>query len=567
MPRRKNVFAPVAAAAILVVLSGYMTIRLLLAGDRFLPALNREHPALSRADPVVTEAPPRLARRVVVAIIDGLRLRDSYGLPYLDSLRLDGIDAVASSHYPTFSRPNYVSIVTGVPPQWTGVRTNHYNAPSFIDSIMDRVRAAGLSAGYVSNSSPGLPVMFTRPTADRDATSEIVAYESSFEDMQYVQWPGGFVHAARLLLRRRHELVVMLHGAVDEIGHEHGADSEEYRDAARLAVEELRQALSTLDLARDTLIIVADHGHTDSGGHGGLEPDVVEVPLIMVGAGIRSGAAVVNAELIDVAPTVAALLGVPAPGHGLGRTLHEALVIDEHTRKILLEADETRVLRNQMIINAELEEANEKVSRRRLWRLPLVLSLFVGLVVVLLAARRLGAMRADWRVVTIAVPAFPITYYAGLGVFGQQYSPSVFPERGDMVATLFHFGLASTIVHVLAAWIALRGRVVLRDRLAAANALTVWGLFVSLMPAGLFWAIFAGPYVDLPGPSQMVLIPATLIAVACFALASTVTLGLEIVIFFARVMDPRVRIRRLERAAARERDRLLEEEGEAVDEV
>ena len=58
----------------------------------------------------------------------------------------------------------------------------------------------------------------------------------------------------------------------------------------------------------------------------------------------------------------------------------------------------------------------------------------------------------------------------------------------------------------------------------------------------------------------MVLIPATLIAVASFALASAVTLGLEIVIFFARAVDPRVRLRRLERAAAKERDRLRDAE-------
>jgi len=561
MPRRSNVFAPVVAAGLLLVLSGYVAIRLGVAGDRFMPSLNIERPVLSQEPPVIASAPPRLTRRVVIVILDGLRHSDSYGLPYLDSLRRQGTDASATSHYPTFSRPNYVTIVTGVPPQWSGVRTNQYNAPSFIDSIMDRTAAGGLTSGYVSNNSPALPVMFTRPAADQESKSRRPGFESAFDDMHYVQWPGGFVNASRLLVRSDHALLVMLHGATDEIGHEYGADSDEYRQAAVRADEDLGLALEGLDLSRDTVIVVADHGHTDSGGHGGTEPEAIEVPLVMVGAGIRPGAIVANPSLVDIAPTAAALLGLPAPGHALGRTLREALAIDEQARQALLEADEMRVVRNEMLISAALESARRSSTRRTLWRLPFLLGLCVALVFVLLAARRYGAMRADWRVITIAVPAFPITYYAALGVFGQQFSPSLIPERGDMVTVLLKFGLVSTVAHVLAAWFALRGRVVLRDRLAAANALTVWGLFISLLPAGLFWAFFAGPHIELPSPSQMVLIPATLIAVACFALASAVTLALEIVIFFARAVDPRVRIRRLERAAERERDRLKQESG------
>jgi len=559
MPPRKNVFAPVIAAGLLLLLSGYVAIRLGIAGDRFLPSLNIEYPALARAEPALTKPPPRLSRRVLIVILDGLRLADSYGLPYLDSLRRIGIDAAATSTFPTFSRPNYVTIVSGVPPQWSGVRTNHYNAPVYLDSIMDRTAAAGLTSGYLSNYSPALPVLFTRPVGEVEERDGRQHYASAFDDMHYVQWPGGFVNASRLLIRSGHDLVVMLHKATDEVGHEYGADSEEYRQAAERADEDLANALEGFDFQRDTIIVVADHGHTDSGGHGGLEPEVVEVPLIMAGAGVRPGAVVVNASLIDIAPTAAALLGLPAPGHALGRTLREALILDAKTKKQLLEDDEMRVVRNQTIISATREAASRKATRRTMWRLPLVLCLFVALALVLLAARRYGAIRADWRVLLIALPAFPITYYAALGVFGQQYSPSVIPERGDMVAILFKFGLASTVAHVLAGWFALRGRVVLRDRLAAANAFTVWGLFISLLPAGLFWAYFAGPHIDLPSPFQIVLIPATLIAVASFALASAVTLALEIVIFFARAVDPRVRLRRLERAAERERDRLKRE--------
>jgi hypothetical protein len=125
---------------------------------------------------------------------------------------------------------------------------------------------------------------------------------------------------------------------------------------------------------------------------------------------------------------------------------------------------------------------------------------------------------------------------------------------------LLRWGLVSTAAHIGVSWIARRGRVVLRERLAAAAGLTACGLFLSLVPAGLAWALYDGPFVEAPGPMLVVLIPATLVAVAFYAMASAVTLVLEIVIFFARAVDPRVRLRRLEAAAERQRSRVEDEE-------
>ena len=79
--------------------------------------LEQDQPALAKIAPVVPDPhTPRLARRVFLVIVDGLRLDKSYELPFLDELRRRGVDSEAQSHYPSWSRPNYVSILTGVPP-------------------------------------------------------------------------------------------------------------------------------------------------------------------------------------------------------------------------------------------------------------------------------------------------------------------------------------------------------------------------------------------------------------------------------------------------------------------
>lgn len=565
---QRHVFAPVIAAAILVLLGGDMALQLGRAGARFMPRLNDSHPALAKVEPEPGHMQrPALARRVVLVIMDGLRLRESIGLPYLDKLRSAGIEAIARSHYPTFSRPNYVSIVTGVPPRQSGVRTNNYDAPVNLDSLMDRAHAAGLRAGFVSNYSPALPRMFTRPATDDERAETALRYVSDFDDSHYVQWPGGFVNAAHLLLAQGYPLVIMHLGEPDIAGHRYGGDSPEYRAAARLADRELAAALespdappedpkSVIDLSRDAVVVVADHGHTDSGGHGGLEEDVVEVPLVLAGAGVRRGAAVVGARLIDIAPTVATLLGTEPPGHGLGRTLVDALELPDAVRQQIAADDARRIERNEVIAASARSDAESRLAAERLWRVPLVLGLFVVGIGLLLLGRKLGALRLDWRVLAIALPAFPVTYYLAIGLLEQHYSPSAIPELGDVMHMLVRWGLVSTAAQIVVSWIALRGRVVLRERLAAANGLTACGLVLAVLPAGLAWAIFAQPYLDLPGPSLMVLIPATLLAVAFYAMASATTLVLEIVIFFARAVDPRNHLRRLERAAARARSRM-----------
>jgi len=93
-------------------------------------------------------------------VIDGLRA-DQSGLPYLDELRRRGAAATARVPYPTISRPNYVTILTGVPPRDSGVRAKRVRAAVGVDTIMDRVHAAGLAVATASDFG-SLATLFVR---------------------------------------------------------------------------------------------------------------------------------------------------------------------------------------------------------------------------------------------------------------------------------------------------------------------------------------------------------------------------------------------------------------------
>jgi hypothetical protein len=83
-----------------------------------------------------------------------------------------------------------------------------------------------------------------------------------------------------------------------------------------------------------TVIVVSDHGFGGtgrlpwSGGHGSITPGAPIAPagvLIMAGPGVAPAGRLRKAHVLDVAPTVLHLMGLPAAADMLGRVLVEAL--------------------------------------------------------------------------------------------------------------------------------------------------------------------------------------------------------------------------------------------------
>ena len=66
--------------------------------------------------------------------------------------------------------------------------------------------------------------------------------------------------------------------------------------------------------------------YVQRGQHGSLRHEDMAIPLILSGAGVAAGKVGGEARLVDVAPTVLRLLGLPPEGlRPDGRVLEEAL--------------------------------------------------------------------------------------------------------------------------------------------------------------------------------------------------------------------------------------------------
>lgn len=477
------------------------------------------------ADPRLAQLPaaasprasPPLSRRVVLFVIDGLGEDHSRQLPSLDELRRRGAAVVAESHLPSLSRPNYVSLLTGVPPRWSGVRTNDYAWEVPLDSLLLRVHKSARQTAFVTDVSPGFGRMFAGQLSEATAAP----------------WRGGLASATLRALERGFPFVVIIAGAVDDAGHKRGAASPEYRRAALDVDRQLGELVAALDLSRDTLLVTSDHGHTASGGHGGDEPEVMRVPLVLAGAGVRPGATLDGARLIDLAPTAAALLGIPAPRHALGRCLVELLDLSPPRAAALRAADDQRRGDIARFLAATVDEGRPLGDR-----LFASFALATLLLFLVITAARHRLLLLDRRVALVAAATPPSAALALVVSCGGELSLSSLANRAEGTRALFLAAAVCLVAHLAAAAWALRGRRHFeRLRAAVALACTALGL-ATLCTDAIAAFLGAPPWQHLPAAPLLLLLPLASMSLATSALCSALGLLLALIVFAARASEP-----------------------------
>lgn len=284
--------------------------------------------------PVSPAAPP-LSDRVVVVLIDALRYDTALNaavMPVLNDLRARGAQAVMHSRPSSFSQPGYSTLLTGAWPEINdGPAMNVPTGDIWTftqDDLFSSAARAGLRTGvsaydWFEKLLPAGVVSDPFYTRGEDAAA----------DRQVVDAALGWLRAGQTKL-------VLIHiDQVDYAGHHEGGPRDpRWNAAAARADSLLGEILSTLDLNNDTLLVVSDHGQIDAGGHGGTDPVTLVEPFVLAGKGVLPGD-FGDVQMVDVAPTVAALLGAGAPASNQGRPLLEMLAFDPAQKEALRAAD------------------------------------------------------------------------------------------------------------------------------------------------------------------------------------------------------------------------------------
>jgi len=261
--------------------------------------------------------------RLVVVLIDALRYDTSTKsnvMPFLNGLRAQGASAAMHSQPPSFSAPGWTTILTGAWPDINDSQIfnppDEFNVRSFTqDNLFAAAQRAGLKtavSGYLwfegMLAKSGVNASFYTPGEDNSADIEVVT-------------------AALPWLIEDYQLVLIHLDQVDYAGHYQGGPrSPNWNAAATRADSILSEIVAKLDLKQDTVLVISDHGQIDRGGHGGPEPITLVEPFVLAGAGVVPGN-YGDVNMVDVAPTLAALLGTNIPASNQGHVLTNMLTL------------------------------------------------------------------------------------------------------------------------------------------------------------------------------------------------------------------------------------------------
>ena len=498
----------------------------LWAGDAafsLLPGLDLPGSGLAKLHPPPASPTRRLSQRVVFIIIDGLGSARTGNMPTLNGLGARGVHMTSRPFYPSYTYPMLTTMLSGVEPRYTGVRTNRHLRALGLDTLAARVRAAGLRTALVGSDSFPARV-------DPESWDDVRVLP--FDLDHYDRWVPP-------TLKLDAPLTLVYYSQVDVQGHMHGSASPEYAAAAARVDQSLGYLLTMLDLTRDTIVISADHGHRKNGGHGGTEAEVMSVPLIMVGAGIRpaprGAEGLREARHIDLAPTMAALLGVAPPVHARGRVLTKALDLSSEEAAQMTVRDAER----RKYLWPTIAAFDARGQRRRLWtgllRSTLALVTFAGIFMISRWLNRRSWLVWDWKTVGIAAPVFTLGFYGLFFAFEGAMSLSVLREFWPVVERLFRYGFAAAGLHAVVAWLVLIGRVQPAARLSATAGLTIAGLALAVAPAIVAYAVVGGTPMVQPASSGWVFFAMLAYAgLTCYCAAAALVLALELAVLTAR---------------------------------
>ena len=470
-------------------------------------------PALS--DPIPNATP----RRVVLVIVDGVREDISRTMQSVSGLRARGADVRLTAPQPSLTSPTWTTILTGAPPQISGVTTNWFEGPAPVETLIDVAVGSGRTV-----------VVAGPDTFDTLFEASDVATATAITTWEMGEYASGTTVDDALRLDAEvggADFIVVGLKDADDAAHEHGAASPEYEESVAKIDADLGRLIERLDDGATTFVVLPDHGHIDPGGHGGWEDEVINTWAALAGPGVATGTA--TAELREIAPTVAVIAGLQAPLQATGTAIdavladpngsardaefvHAAGITLEYIEKVLGQGavDEDGSISSpsalaQMQASADAERIAEE-RPTRLWQLLVIAACTLAILIVvgLISWRTLVAAVAGtvvYAAVYNALFFFVHGYRWSLSIIGEEELVQAFFNQRMLEAALA--GLAGCLVAALvylvlrrssretstgwtAEWLAVGGATVLL--MQAALAVQV-GVFLWRWGASVIWIL------------------------------------------------------------------------------
>ena len=247
-----------------------------------------------------------MSEKVFLILVDGMRIDapDACGNDYVVQFKTKAKLLAERTVMPSVTLPCHMSLFHSVTPQRHGILANTY-VPQVhtVEGLVERLKAAGKTSAFYYSwqllrdlCRPGFLSfglfyeMYTYPHVDRLLTEEaIVRTERDGQDF-----------------------VFLYLGEPDETGHAHGYMGPEYLASVSEAWDCIQKVCEKFG-GEYKILVPAHHAGPDR-IHAEAIPEDMNIPLYLYGSAF-DGCTARTANIIDIAPTIAKIMGIePARG-------------------------------------------------------------------------------------------------------------------------------------------------------------------------------------------------------------------------------------------------------------
>jgi predicted AlkP superfamily pyrophosphatase or phosphodiesterase len=252
--------------------------------------------------------------KVLLMLMDGMRPDAITNVPEAQDMIARGSSAMdAQTVYPSVTLPCHMSLFHSVDPGRHGTTTNLF-MPQVrpIDGLFDVLKMAKKRTAMFYN-------WHELRNLCRPGSLSLEYYQQGctlgWEETTVPLTDAVIDHIKKF----DPDFTFYYYAYPDEAGHTHGWMTEQYQHAIEFCWKETQRIIDTLP-EDYVVIVVADHGGHDR-THGTTMPEDMTIPVIITGGPFKAGVTLENVSIKDIAPTVAALLGVEAAPEWEGKVL------------------------------------------------------------------------------------------------------------------------------------------------------------------------------------------------------------------------------------------------------
>lgn len=252
-------------------------------------------------------------KKVILISIDGMR-PDAFlqcGNPFArEMMRLGSYTLKGRTVFPSITLPCHLSLFHSVPPERHGTRDNTFvpmvrPVPGLFEQLCRAEKKNAMFYGWEPLRDVTRPLSLTY-------AEYLNAYDEEHADASLTD------SALARLEKSTPDFVFLYMVETDEKGgHDNGWMSEEYLARISAALDNVKRVYERWK-NEYTIIVTADHGGHDR-IHGTDLPEDMAIPMFFIGPEFKQGKELDGVRILDIAPTVAKLMDVPAAREWEGR--------------------------------------------------------------------------------------------------------------------------------------------------------------------------------------------------------------------------------------------------------